>query len=204
MSDREEVKFDVAQFQKWEQLETIRNNALWRIAESITLFKDHLQEAIETSTADRGKWLSIQNETMIAGFTSISEALAKIPLPQPQPKQLEVKFMFVVKDDETDKNFSVVTGDVTDAEGNKIAAAQVDLAVVSTDESVVGVTFDPATKSGSVHFGNPGTATVTATASSGGKLLGSGAADFTVTVGDPAAISSVGLTFDGLTEAPPA
>ena len=126
------------------------------------------------------------------------------PLPQPQPKLLEVKFMFVVKDDETDKNFSVVTGDVTDAEGNVIPAAAVELAVVSTDDSVVGVTFDPATKSGSVHFGKPGTATITATASSGGKLLGSGAADFTVTVGDPAAISSVGLNFDGLTEASPA
>lgn len=206
MSDRKEITITKPQWQQWEQLTTANLNALWRIAEQISLQQDKQQETIEVAAADVSKWLSILNATFQAGFEQVAEAIAKIqnPLPPPQPKPLEVKFMFVVKDDETDKNFSVVTGDVTDSEGNVIPAAQVDLAVASTDESVVGVTFDPATKSGSVHFGNLGTATITATASSGDKLLGSGAADFTVTVGDPAAISSVGLSFDGLTEAPPA
>ena len=145
----------------------------------------------------------IQMLSPIADLPFIREELSTIHgllTNPPQSKPLEVKFMFVVKDDETDKNFSVVTGDVTDAEGNVIPEASVDLEVASTDDAVVGVTFDPSTKSGSVHFGNPGTATITAKASSGGKLLGSGAADFTVTVGDPAAISNVGLSFDGLTE----
>lgn len=92
-------------------------------------------------------------------------------------------------------------GDVTDAEGNAIPDAQVDIAVESSDPNVVAVSFDGASKSGSVSFGSPGVASLTAKVSSGGNLLGSGAADFTVTVGDPAAISSVGLNFDGLTEA---
>lgn len=138
---------------------------------------------------------------IIESKQEILDALSKLN-PPPPAKQLEVKFMFVVKDDNADVNFSVVTGDVTDAEGNVIPDAQVDLAVSSTDDSVVAVTFDATSKSGSVHFGNPGTATVTATASNGGTLLGSGAADFTVTVGDPAAISGISLSFDGLTEAP--
>lgn len=145
--------------------------------------------------------LSKLETLIITSKQEILDALSKLK-PPPPAKSLEVKFMFVVKDDNADVNFSVVTGDVTDAEGNVIPEAQLDLAVVSTDDSVVAVTFDAAAKSGSVHFGNPGTATVTATASSGGKLLGSGAADFTVTVGDPAAISGISLTFDGLTEAP--
>ena len=201
MSDHEEVKLAPAQFQEWEKLATAQLNALWRLAEVIVELKDSQREALEFASADLAKWSAIQNETIKAGFASVVEAIAKLQIPLPPPQRsMEVKFMFVVKDDETDKNFSVATGDVTDAEGNVIAEAAVELAVASTDETVVGVTFDPSTKSGSVHFGNPGTATITATASSGGKLLGSGAADFTVTVGDPAAISNVGLSFDGLTE----
>jgi len=120
----------------------------------------------------------------------------------PSPlKPLEVKFMFVVKDDNADVPFSLVLGDVTDAEGKAIPDAKVQVNVESTDESVVAVTFDADAKTGTVHFGDPGTATVTATVSSGDKLLGSGAADFTVTAGDPAAIASVALNFEGLTEA---
>lgn len=135
----------------------------------------------------------------------ILEAIKNIqPLPQPQPKQLEVRFMFIVKDDHEPVNFSLVLGDVTDAEGNSIPDAKVDVEVLSSDESVLALSFDAATKSGTVSFGNPGVASLTASVSSGGKLLGSGAADFTVTVGDPAAISSVALNFDGLTEVPPA
>ena len=77
--------------------------------------------------------------------------------------------------------------------------------VESSDESVVAVEFDEATKSGSVSFGAPGVASVTATVTNAkGDILGSGAADFTVTTGDPAAVSDVKIAFSGITEEPPA
>jgi hypothetical protein len=151
-----------------------------------------LDNAINSNTTDVTKWLGV-----------VADAIAQIqPLPQPQPKpQVEVKFVYTVKDDNADVNFAVAVGGVTDAEGNPIAdAGAVTVAVLSTDESVVAVTFDATAKTGSVHFGNPGTATVTATVSNGETLLGSGAADFTVTTGDPAKVSSVDLSFDGLTQ----
>lgn len=154
--------------------------------------------AHENGNQDKFKQL----EALIKTSTQdILDAIAKITIPAPVPaKPLEVKFMFVVKDDNPAVNFSLVLGDVTDAEGNKIPDAQVDVDVVSSDETVLAVTFDKAAKIGSVSFGNPGVASITASVSSGGKLLGSGAADFTVTVGDPAAISNVALNFEGLTE----
>lgn len=120
--------------------------------------------------------------------------------PPSQPKSPEVRFMFVVKDDNADVNFSLVLGDVTDAEGNVIADAALDVAIGSDNPDVVSITFDQATRSGSAHFGGPGVATIAATVSSGGAVLGSGAASFTVTTGDPAAISGVSLNFEGLTE----
>lgn len=189
---------DRGDFVALETILTAINNALWAINDQLK----PLDNALANQTTEVTKWQGTQNDTNRAGFDKVAEAIAKLQLlPQPQPKQLEIKFMFIVKDDNPDAGFTLVLGDVTDAEGNAIPDAQLDLAVVSTDEAVVGVTFDAASKSGSVHFGNPGTATVTATVSSGGNLLGSGAADFTVTTGDPAAISSVALNFDGLTEA---
>lgn len=119
---------------------------------------------------------------------------------KPKSSKAEVKIVFAVKDDHESVNFSLAVGEVTDAEGNVIPDAKLDLAVESSDPNVVAVSFDAGTRSGSVSFGSPGVATITATASSGGKVLGSGAANFTVTVGDPAAVASVGLAFDGLTE----
>ena len=203
MSDFEEVKLTQAQFNEWSKLTQIQTNALWRIAEALTLLKDRHQEVIETATADATKWLGIQNETNKAGFAAVVEALTKTTLP-PQPKRLEVRFMFVVKDDHEPVNFSLSLGDVTDAEGNVITDADLDVAVESSDANVLSVEFSAFERRGTVSFGSPGVASLTATVKSGDKLLGSGAADFTVTVGDPAAISSVGLSFDGLTEAPPA
>lgn len=202
LSDFEEVKLTSAQFNKWLELETTRNNALWRIAESVSLLKDHLQEALEIATADNGKWQAIQNETITAGFTLVAEAIAKIQTPTPpRPKQVEVRFMFVVKDDHEPVNFSLTLGDVTDAEGNVIQDANLEVAVESSDTSVLSVDFNAFDRKGVVSFGSPGVASLTAKVTSGDKILGSGAADFTVTVGDPAAISNVALAFDGLTEA---
>lgn len=132
---------------------------------------------------------------------TIHRLVSELTSPPSQPKPLEVRFMFIVKDDHEAVNFSLKLGTVTDAEGNTIPDAQLDAVVESSDPSVVAVSFDSGSKTGSVSFGNPGVASITAQVKSGDTLLGSGAADFTVTVGDPAAISSVGLNFEGLTEA---
>lgn len=143
------------------------------------------------------------NETIRAGFASVVEAIAKIqPLPPPQPKpNNEVTFMFIVKDDHAPVPFALNLGTVTDAEGNAVPDAKLDVTVESSNADAVAVEFDADAKTGTVSFGSPGEAEVRANVSSNGTLLGTGAASFTVTVGDPAAISSVDLAFDGITEA---
>jgi len=123
-------------------------------------------------------------------------------------KPLEVHFVFKVADDHPDEPFSISIGGVTDAEGQPIDnPTGLTVNVESSDEDVVGVTFDPTTNSGSVHFGAPGVASLTASVTNAkGDILGSGAADFTVTTGDPAAVSDIKIAFTGLTEeqeAPP-
>ena len=204
MSDFEQVRFDPSQFQEWQKLQTVHNNALWRIAESITLLKDHLQEAIEASTSNETKWLAIQNETITAGFALVAEALTKTTLPPPQP-QMEVKFVFKVANDHQDESFSISIGGVTDAEGEPLGDTKgLTVAVTSSDDSVVSASFDPATNSGVAHFGKSGVASLSASVTNAkGDILGSGAADFTVTTSDPAAVSDVKMAFGGLTEETP-
>lgn len=140
------------------------------------------------------------------GFVKEELKLIHGLLVNPQPKLLEVRFVFKVKDDHQDESFSISIGNVTDAEGHTIPdPAGLKVAVQSSDESVVSVTFDEASKSGSVSFGAPGVASLTASVTNAnGDILGSGAADFTVTTGDPAAVSDVKLAFSGLTEEAPA
>ncbi len=113
-----------------------------------------------------------------------------------------IKMNYIVKDDNPDVGFSVALGDVTDSEGNVIAEAQVSLDIQSSDPNVLAITLNADGKSGSVHFGAPGTGSLTVQASANGKVLGSGGDIFTVTLGDPAAIASVATTFDGLTPVP--
>lgn len=159
-------------------------------------------KAIDRLSENVGKWLASQDESLRAGFASVVEAIAKIQSPTPPgPKPLEVILMFVIKDDHPPVPFSLSLGTVTDAEGNAIPDAQLDVTVESSNADAVAVEFDAAAKTGSVSFGSPGEAEVRANVSSGGTLLGTGAASFTVTVGDPAAISSVDLAFEGLSEA---
>ena len=114
--------------------------------------------------------------------------------------------MFKVADDHQSEPFSISIGGVTDAEGQPIAdPTGLSIKVASSDENVVAVSFDETAKSGSVSFGSPGVASVTASVTNAkGDILGSGAADFTVTTGDPAAVSDVKIAFSGLTEEPPA
>lgn len=137
--------------------------------------------------------------TIADGLASVTEAILKLNVPVPT-KPLEVRLVFIIKDDHEAVNFTLALGDVTDAEGKTITDAQLDIVVESSNPSVVAVNFNTIERRGVVSFGDPGVASLTATVSSGDTLLGSGAADFTVTTGDPAAISSVGLKFEGLTE----
>jgi hypothetical protein len=53
---------------------------------------------------------------------------------------------------------------------------------------------------GVVHFGAPGIASLNVQVSSGGNLLGSFGAQFTVTAGDVSAITGGTIQFEGLTE----
>lgn len=126
--------------------------------------------------------------------------------PPSQPKPLEVTFVFKVKNDHQDESFSISVGGVTDAEGEKLPdTSGLTVEVTSSDDAVVGVTFDSSTNSGVAHFGHSGVASLTASVkNAAGDILGSGAADFTVTTGDPAAVSDVKLAFGGITEEPEA
>jgi hypothetical protein len=118
----------------------------------------------------------------------------------------EIKMNYIVKDDNPDVGFAVTVGEVTDSEGQVIPDAQLTVEIASSDESVLAVTTNEDGKSGSVHFGAPGVAPITVQVKdANGNVLGSGGDNFTVTTGDPAAISGVSTSFDGLTpvEEPP-
>lgn len=198
MSDFERVQIDFDQFSSLEK-------RLGAIRDRIGPVGDtSIQQTLEDGFEDITKWLSIQNDSIKAGFAMVAEALKETNLPPPQPDKLEVRFVFKVADDHQSESFSIAVGGVTDAEGQPIAdTSGLDVKVESSDENVVSVSFDAASKSGSVSFGSPGVASVTATVTNKkGDILGSGAADFTVTTGDPAAVSDVKLEFSGLTEEP--
>jgi len=163
--------------------------------------------AINNASEDAGKWQSIQKEAIEAGFALVAEAVAKgQTLPPPQPKPLEVTFVFKVANDHQDEPFSISIGGVTDAEGEPLPDTKgLTVEVTSSDDSVVSANFDPATNSGVAHFGKSGVASLNASVKNAkGDILGSGAADFTVTTGDPAAVSDVKIAFSGISEEPPA
>lgn len=212
MSDFEEVQIQPDQFATIEKRLNGLRGQLQIITERLgpvdasKTIQQTLEQGFKDLTVEVTKWLSIQNDSIIAGFAMVAEALKETNLPPPQPNPLEVRIVFKVTDNHQSESFSIAIGDVTDAEGQPIAdTSGLSVKVESSDESVVSVSFDEASKSGSVSFGSPGVASVTATVTNKkGDILGSGAADFTVTTGDPAAVSDVKLAFGGLTEEPPA
>lgn len=164
---------------------------------------EEINKTLKAGIKDAGKWQYILNETIEKGFAKVAEAILTLqppPLPGPQPTGVKVTMSFIVKDDHAPVNFTLALGDVTDAEGNVIPDAKLDVTVESDNAAAVAVEFDAAAKTGSVSFGAPGQANITANVKSGATLLGTGAASFTVTVGDPAAITGVTLAFDGITE----
>lgn len=122
-------------------------------------------------------------------------------LNEQQLEKEKIFIMYVVQDTHPDVNFTIAVGDVTDAEGNVITDAHLDISVDSSDADVVSVKFGDTPNAVSLHFGKPGVAMVSAQVKSGGTLLGVADANFTVTAGDPASISSVALNVEGLTEA---
>lgn len=157
------------------------------------------------------EWLILLIAAYVVGFIAGVVAAILWRKPQPQPPitltfaglkgTIHTMADYVVKDDQPDVPYSVTLGEVTDAEGNVIADPQgLSVEVTSSDPSVVELT--PADdKSGSAHFGNPGQATVTANVKdANGNILATGSANFTVTTGDPASVSSVEVAFPDLTQ----
>jgi hypothetical protein len=113
------------------------------------------------------------------------------------------RIMFIVATDHEDVAYAIVPPSATDKEGNAIPEAKLDYEVLSDNPDVVSITAsadDPL--KGTVHFGNPGQANINVNISHKGKLLGAFGAQFTTTVGDPAAIAGGGISFEGLSEAP--
>lgn len=116
---------------------------------------------------------------------------------------LETKIMYIVKADNPDVGFSL-SFTATDSEGNIVPDANLSVSVDSDNSDAVSITPDGTGRAGTVTFGNPGLANVNVTVEdTSGNLIGSFGAQFTVTVGDPAAISGGTLVFGGLTEIPP-
>jgi len=115
----------------------------------------------------------------------------------------EMKIMFIVNDSQPDVKFTLTAPVVEDAKGNPVTPQPtLTAAVVSDTPDVVGITFDPATLSGTATFpGKEGTANVNATfTDDADKLVGSFGAMFTVTAGPATQIVGGGIKFEGLTE----
>jgi hypothetical protein len=139
-----------------------------------------------------------------------------VNIPQPFIVQLKMinegqlhmeggQFMYIVKDDNPDVGYTVVPGVVKDSEGNVIPDAKINVEVSSDNSDAVALTpTDPANPLvGVAHFGNPGVANINVVAKlDDGTILGSFGAQFTVTLGNPAAIAGGTISFEGLTEAP--
>jgi hypothetical protein len=196
------------QFKQFDQGIDAVSGAVNRLADRIgPVDKDAtLHQAITDLTTEITKWQSIQVDAINAGFALVAEAIAKLnTLPPPQPEQLEVTFVFKVANNHQDEPYSIAIGGVTDAEGESLPDTKgLTVEVTSSDEAVVAAGFDPSTNSGVAHFGTSGVASLNAVVkNANGDILGSGAADFTVTTGDPAAVSDVKISFSGLTEETP-
>jgi len=153
--------------------------------------------------------LDAKTHSLLKRIALAIEALKPIEAPRPQfLKLLHGELMFIVKDNQSDVKYSVAVPSVTDAEGVVLdPQPSLSFEVASSDANVVSLTpDDPADSTkGTAHFGAPGQAAINVNVklASDGTLLGAYGAQFTVTVGDAAAISGGGVSFEGLTEAEP-
>jgi len=100
MSDFEQVQIQPDQFAKIEQ----RFNALRAQVQIVTerlgpvdadkSIQQTLERELKDLTLEVTKWLSIQNDSIVAGFAMVAEALKKTNLPGPPAKVEFVKFVF--------------------------------------------------------------------------------------------------------------
>ena len=118
------------------------------------------------------------------------------------------KFMYIVKADIQDVAYSVGGFTVLDSEGSVVPNAELDIVVTSDNPGAVQLTPDPDDQTkGIAHFGAPNTdgspalSNITVAVNlKDGTMIGSFGAQFTVTPGDPAAISGGSIAFNGLAE----
>lgn len=119
-----------------------------------------------------------------------------------QPHLSGGKFVIVVKDDNPDVAYDVQDLVVTDSEGQVIDHPNLTFSIESSDPNVVQITPNDAASTGTAHFGAPGQANVNLNVMDGeGNLLGALGAQFTVTAGDPKAITGGSLKFGELQNA---
>lgn len=113
----------------------------------------------------------------------------------------DIRMHYILKNDNPDVGYKVELGDVTDAEGEVITDPQgLTVQVVSSDSGVVSINGGEA--EGQVSFGHSGTAAVTVEVrNANGDVLASGGDTFTLTTGDPKAVTSVKTSFEGLVPA---
>ena len=113
--------------------------------------------------------------------------------------------MFIVQDNHPDVAYTLEGMVVVDEEGQIVPGATVTPKVISDNPDVVALTPDPADPAkGMAHFGAPGAANINVVGilADGTELPAPIGAQFTVTVGDPKAITGGTLKFEGLEEAP--
>jgi hypothetical protein len=123
-------------------------------------------------------------------------------------EKAEVIFMHIVSDTEQPKRFGLEF-EARDSKGAAVDGSTLDVEVVSDNPTSVAVTLDEDKRGGTLEFGMPGDANVSATVSHNGKVLGKGGAQFHVTAGDADSIANFKLVIEGLPEeagtaAPPA
>lgn len=114
-------------------------------------------------------------------------------------------FMYVVKADNPDVNYTIVPPTATDSEGNEISNADLSYNVTSTNETVVSLVPDSDDNqlTGVIHFGSPsGTEAVSVMVevTHKGNIVGAFGAQFVVTPGDVSAITGGGIIVDGIEE----
>lgn len=92
MSDQELITIQSQQFAQLATMLTAISNALWAINDQLK----PIDNVLNKQTLETTKWQSIQNESIIAGFALVAEAVAKgLPPPPGPPAHVEfVKFVF--------------------------------------------------------------------------------------------------------------
>lgn len=111
----------------------------------------------------------------------------------------EIRMNYKVKNDNPNVSMTLEIGEVRDAEGEVVDAPALEVNINTTDPGVLG--FNPSAdgRGGEVSFGTSGVASLQYEVKHNGVVLGSGGDTFTVTTGDPASVSSINASFEGLT-----